>query len=305
MNWKSFHAVMHAVDDDLLEQAQQPQKRRPPMYTFVAAAACICLVASSLLIWQSHRSSTAQLANPLQETTAADLAALGYTMPLPEAAESPTYTLIALGDAEAVPMAQATFTCNQQEYTYRALKTEQSADISGVYGQWTESLDWTADQLEMQLRSDEEGVSWVGWYDPAEETQWCLSGQSDGLTILHTAQEIVATLGYDMAVAPEGAEAITYNAFMLDDLTVGETTFVLDGISYSYRTASTYVIEEEFADISGVEGATDILESGEIGWCPARLCYTEGGEGRILWFDVVPGLLYSLHMDSGASEEAL
>jgi hypothetical protein len=42
-----------------------------------------------------------------------------------------------------------------------------------------------------------------------------------------------------------------------------------------------------------------------VSWCPARVYYNAGGEGKIVWFDIVPGLLYSLTMSNGASEKAL
>ena len=69
--------------------------------------------------------------------------------------------------------------------------------------------------------------------------------------------------------------------------------------------ASTYEVDENFADISGVDKVFGTETEGEVSYCPARIYFDEGGEGKIVWFDVAPGLLYSLHMDSGASEEAL
>lgn len=32
---------------------------------------------------------------------------------------------------------------------------------------------------------------------------------------------------------------------------------------------------------------------------------SEDGSGKVIWFDIAPGLLYSLTMDNNASEEAL
>ena len=40
-------------------------------------------------------------------------------------------------------------------------------------------------------------------------------------------------------------------------------------------------------------------------WCPAVISYDESGAGKITWFDVAPGLVYSLSADSGASRDAL
>ena len=37
----------------------------------------------------------------------------------------------------------------------------------------------------------------------------------------------------------------------------------------------------------------------------AQLSYDEGGAGKIIWFDIVPGIEYSLSVESGANAEAL
>ena len=235
--------------------------------------------------------------------TSADLAALGYEMVLPEGAEAADYRLVTLAD-QAAPVAQATFTRGGTVYTYRALKSAAPADISGLSAPWSEQLDWNVSTLQMQLRTAEEEAaeSWVGWYAAETETQWCLLSEGDSRALLHTAQEIVETIGYDMAVAPADAELVLYDVFALDGLTVGETTFVKDGIGWTYRTAATSALE--LSDISGMADGSTQAE-GEVLWCGARISYTEGGAGKIIWFDIVPGLLYSLSMDSGASEEAL
>ena len=118
-------------------------------------------------------------------------------------------------------------------------------------------------------------------------------------------QSVLRATGLDVTVAPEDAENITYNAFLLGDLTVAETAFVIDGITYSYRMAATTLIEEDFADISGMEGPFEQNAEGEVLWCGAKLSFNVGGQGKIIWFDVVPGILYSLGVESGASAEML
>ena len=47
------------------------------------------------------------------------------------------------------------------------------------------------------------------------------------------------------------------------------------------------------------------ISAGEVTWCRAKINYTPGEQGRIIWFDLVPGILYSLSMDSSASDEVL
>ena len=112
-------------------------------------------------------------------------------------------------------------------------------------------------------------------------------------------------LGGQLNNAPEGAGDIHYNAFHLDGLAVGETTFTLDGVSCAYRIALTYDTSSDFADISGVAEEFDHRAEAEVGWCPARLAWNDGGAGKVVWFDVVPGQLYSLSVDAGAGRESL
>ena len=199
-------------------------------------------------------------------------------------------------------MAQVSFLVNDRDYTCRAVKAEQAEDISGIYQEWAESIDWAIGELQMQMRKAADSA-WVGWFSATDGVQWCLSGDPD--SVLLTAQEIVETLGYQMAVAPDGAEQVVYNVLTLDSLAVGETTFVLDGVSYTYRTAATTEITEDFADISGLTAQYPVNETAAVSYCDARLSYEEGGSGKLVWFDPVPGLLYSLTMDSNASADTL
>ena len=306
MNQKKFDLLMGAVDDDLLEEAQHtPGRSRSRLWAVGSLAACVCILVAGYLVLRPGTAEPAQIVNPVHEATAAQVAQLGYVMPLPADAQAVSYTLIDRGTDRETPMAEASFEQNGKAYTCRALKTAQAEDISGIYADWTESLDWSAASLDMQLRQAEDDTAWVGWYSAEEGTQWCLSGEENALSLLHTAQSIVEALGYDLAVAPEGAKDVVYNAFALGDLTVGETTFLLDGVRYSYRTASTLLIEEDFADISGLDGTFRNNTAAQVGWCRAKLAYDENGAGKIIWFDVVTGLLYSLSVDRGASESAL
>lgn len=237
-------------------------------------------------------------------TTTATKGSITITNPI-EGVQKVAYSLIDMGGKSNTPMVEVVFESDGHTYSCRALKAETSEDISGIDSDWTQRLDWTVGVLEMQMCQSENETAWVGWYAPDVGVQWCLSGDEDALSLLHTAQSIVAALGYDLAAAPAGAEAVRYNAFELDGLTVGETEFILDGVSYSYRMAQTWVIEDDFADISGLEQEFQNHVTGEVMWCPAKLSFDEGGAGKVIWFDVAPGLLYSVSMEQGASEEAL
>lgn len=195
------------------------------------------------------------------------------------------------------------FTQDGAKYTIISRTAEEPQNISGRED--TEnSLIWTTGGLEFKLCSTKD-VAWVSWYDTNTKTQWCLSTDASTLALLTTASEIVEELGYNVAIAPEGATDITYDAFRINNLAVAETTFLLDSIRYSYRMAATYETVLPFADISGTETNYEHHVTAEVGWCPAELYYTENGAGKIIWFDIVPGLLYSLSMETGASEESL
>ena len=323
MNDERFARIMRAVDDELLEEAMQPAEKSSRVIRLrwaAAAAACLCILAGG--IW-TVRYGGVFASDPLNETpddptapsadnaaaesslTAEDLAVYGYTLALPLDAENTVYAIVELGDDHALPMAQATFTQDGQKYVCRALKTDQPEDISGLNEQWTQSIDWSFDSVSLQLRETDDAAAWVGWYEPETQTQWCLSTEEGGNAPVHTAHTILHSLGYDMAVAPEDAEGIVYDVFRMDDLIVAETAFTLDGVRCSYRTASTGVIEFPFADLSGTTQDTPSHVSTELGWCQAELYFTEGGEGKVVWFDAAPGLLYSLSVDSGASEQVL
>ncbi len=311
MNSVLFQLLMRAVDDDLLEEVQRPAKkvRLWPRLVGIAglAAACI-LIVIALYGWPHTEENPFSIKSPpatdeASEAAFAEIQRLGYTLPVPGGARDVSYALVD-GGFDDMPMAEVTYKSGGRVYSCRALKAQQAADISGLDQEWTQSLDWKAGTLQMQLRQSDTDA-WVGWYAPDAGIQWCLRGGEDGLSLLHTAQELLDTLGYGVAVAPEQAEDILYNAFELNGLTVGETEFVLDGVRYAYRMAQTWAVDQDFADISGLDGSFQHELEGEIAWCPARLYYDDGGAGKVVWFDVVPGLLYSLSMDRDASEEAL
>ncbi len=258
MNKKRFFAFMNAVDDDLLEQAQQPRAKHRALVPVLAAAACFCLILTGALIWRPWASGG---------TTADDLAAQGYAMHLPDDAANVIYTLVDVG-------------------------ADESAD----------DLTWQDGSVCLTLGTAD-GGTFVSWYDG--QTQWCLIGSGGSEAVLTTARALLADLAYDFTRTPDGAQDITYNAFKLDGLTVAETAFTLDGSRWTYRIAATSDVSADFADISGQDGAYAVSAEGEVGWCPARLSYTDGGAGKICWFDIAPGLLYSLSTDTGASEQAL
>lgn len=283
-----FHILMNAVDEDLLEEAMTPVKRRKPLpWIGTAIAACLVLVIG-----------LATLPGRAPAVTADELSSMGYEMKLPAQAEKVRYEIVSQAEQKA---AQASFMIQGTKYIYQAVKTQTQQQLANNNGL---VLAWNAGNLNIQLLSSAATTS-VSWYLEDEQTQCYLTARADTREVLTTASQILRATGLDVTVAPDNAENITYNAFRLDGLTVAETTFQIDGITYAYRMAGTSELLENFADISGLEDSFHQIAAGEVLWCRAKLSFDEGGQGKILWFDLVPGILYSMTMDSGASEEAL
>lgn len=285
-----FRILMQSVDDDLLEEAMQPVSRKSILRWVIPVAACACLLLTL---------SLPMLRPAVPSVSLSELRSMGYGMTLPETVKIISYALITQNDRSG---AEARFLVGDTEYVYREEKTVQPQTLSSSAA--VELLSWNAESLDIQLCTATDSTS-VSWYTSENQIQGYLTAQADSLTVLTTASQILRSTGLDVTVAPEEATDITYNAFLLDGLTVAETTFVLDGIRFSYRMAATAELLEGFKDISGIEGPFERISAGEVAWCRAKINYTEGEQGRIIWFDVVPGILYSMSMEQGASDEIL
>ncbi len=290
-----FLLFMNAVDDDLLEEALAVPKRKAILHwkALTAAAACLCVVLG-ILLWQGRSP-----ASPESGVTAADLAGYGYALPLPTDAREVLYDL--LPSPSEIPIAQVRFGTGGHAVTLRAWRTEAPQEIFDEEI-WTDQMDWSDGGTALSLRSNAQTAQ-VSWY--ADETQWSVRSDMTPADLLDTVDDIFSVLGRQLNRAPENAQDVHYNAFYLDDLAVGETSFTLDDVKYVYRIAPTYDTSSDFADISGLEGDFDRQAEAEVGWCPARLSWNDGGVGKVVWFDVVPGQLYSLSVDAGASQESL
>ena len=283
-----FQTLMHAIDDDLLEEAMTPVKRRKSIpWIGTAIAACLVLVIG-----------IATVAGRTPPVTAEQLAEMGYEMKLPNTAQRVRYKVVSLAEQKA---AQASFVIQGNRYIYQTVKTQEKQQLSDSTSQ---VLSWDAGKLDLQLLSSPSSTS-VSWYLPNEQTQCYLTAHADSREVLTTASKILKATGLDVTVAPDHAENVTYNAFRMDGLTIAETTFQIDGITYAYRMAGTRELMENFADISGMDNPFDHVAAGEVYWCRAKVIFNEGEQGKILWFDLVPGILYSMTMDTDASEEAL
>ena len=310
MNAKKFDTFQRAADRELLEEAQTGAKKSGSWQKLALTAACVCVIASAVAAWQPWNSgrtdggrfdseSGTQIANPWSDTTIENIRAMGFNMVLPDGAENITFTALNAGENGA-EMVEADYTLDGAAYTCRAAKTGESADISGLYETWDQDLSWTVGEAQLQMCTNNL-TGYVSWFLPAEGQQWCVSSSSSDAKLLENAQILAAGLGQELATAPDGAEDVVISVFSLDGRTVAETAFTRNGARWTYRTAPG---DLELVDISGLDGFA-VNVSGKVSYCDAQLSYDEGGAGKIIWFDVVPGVEYSLSVESGASAEAL
>ncbi len=117
-----------------------------------------------------------------------------------------------------------------------------------------------------------------------------------------TAGEILETLGIDFRL-PEGVADAAYSVIGADGETpVAQVKFTLDGNEISYRVQPA----EALSDNTGMYFEWEnTLEDAAIGGLPAIVSWNEGAEGVCCWYDAAPGLLYSVSVTEGASEEYL
>lgn len=316
-----FFRLMHAVDDDLLEEAMQPVHRRRHVWIPLAAAACLCIAAALAAVpllraparqdvqpdgtqKQSGTSATEAAVPSSVTTDAKAIMDLGYTLAVPADSQDVVYSLVPT-DSD-IPMAQVCYVSNGIRYTARSLKTDSATDLTGSSANWTQELSWSDAGLAMDLRTDGE-ESWVGWYTGSTGTQWALGAEDSAQSVLHSACGILKTLGYDVAVAPDDAEDVTYGVLEIDGQTVAETAFTLDGISYRWHMGmSDSADPERLVDLSGSERVYPHTVETTIRWCRAELSDDPGNAGcKLIWIDIAPGLAYSLETDGMVPPEAL
>ncbi|MDO5545270.1 MAG: hypothetical protein Q4F81_05550 [Eubacteriales bacterium] len=256
MNQTRFQKWMNAVDDDLLEEAQQPMRKKWSwLYSAGAIAACLAVAVTAVTMTRRSTDQPVMIASPIHESSEAEFQQLGYSIPLPDSASETAYYLIDTGENDN-QMAEVNFEQDGQAYYCRALKAEQPQDISGIYADWTESLDWSGEDVSVQLRKSED-AAWVGWYAPEVEVQWCVAGGSDVQVLLDTAQTIVEKLGYVMPLYPmESAEDAFADGGYSVDFTAAD--LVKNGDGYSL-TAKIYDYDRyELEDIQSLKEGDQI-----------------------------------------------
>ena len=122
-----FFRLMHAVDDDLLEEAMQPVRRRRHVWIPLAAAACLCIAAALAAVpllraparqdvqpdgtqKQSGTSATEAAVPSSITTDAKAIMDLGYTLAVPADSQDVVYSLVPT-DSD-IPMAQVCYVSN-------------------------------------------------------------------------------------------------------------------------------------------------------------------------------------------------
>lgn len=116
-----------------------------------------------------------------------------------------------------------------------------------------------------------------------------------------TAESILNDLGFAFN-APAGAENVSFFTIdMSDGSPIAEMKFTQGGLNWLYRMRSA----AEYSDISGMYYEWKNSSKTAVGYNEAQLSWNEGEAGIIGWYDVVPGILYSLSVESGAGEGML
>ena len=104
------------------------------------------------------------------------------------------------------------------------------------------------------------------------------------------AQGVMDMVGVEFGV-PEGAEDVAW--FVLASERLAEMQFTWNGMEYTARIK----FAGEFEDISGMYYTWDDEQPCKVSWCEGvtRRAADEGRTVELcLWFDVVPGIMYSL-----------
>lgn len=124
-------------------------------------------------------------------------------------------------------------------------------------------------------------------------------------SVRNVAKETVQReLGVSFQV-PEGAEEVHYAILAGGEADMAEMRFTLEGTECVCRVVAAEVPEEDVPDISGMYCDWEETAEAAVGYNEARLCWTEGAQGVIRWYDYAPGLLYSLSLSDGATAAKL
>lgn len=116
-----------------------------------------------------------------------------------------------------------------------------------------------------------------------------------------TPQEIIETIGVKFN-EPKNVSEIKY--FIISNQ-VAQMNFIKDGISFTARIKPA----NQFEDISGMYFNWNNEQDCKIAWCSGKIYFMNDAEnknpGICIWYDVAPGLMYSLSMDDKSNPEIL
>lgn len=329
MKQERFEKLMRSIDPRFLEEAQQSGAARTAgesrgiekegakkarrhsrlLQRTGVILACLCLVLAGTR-YLMPETDTAQAAT-LQE-----LESLGYVMDLPESAEDTSYYLVTGKTGEGT-IAQAEFTRDGESYCYRILQDTQQTGLFEENTGDTDPQSWSGQACSITVADGSDTVQ-VSWYSPQSQTQWSLETTDSRQNAVNTAYSILTILGFEIGYAPAGAEQVCYDIVTVKALpearepqavegkSAAQLSFDLDGVRYVYRIASPDGVPDEIPDISETSAAyAERDTAAQISWCRTAAYWNEGAEGKIIWFDIAPGTVYSLTMDRAADDAAL
>ena len=184
------------MEDAMMEEAEEESAEMDVLMDAATFSASAPASAGT----EENGSSFVGLVNPMHEASLKELEKLGYSIPIPSDAEVTWSGTIAAADTE---LAQVDFLLAGEEYTWRAQRTKEQTDISGVYDSAAAESCWEADGLSVILRKGSEGTLLL-WYAEERSMQWCLWGRNaEPDDILAMADEMAQEGGFSV-FAPIG-----------------------------------------------------------------------------------------------------
>lgn len=148
--------------------------------------------------------------------------------------------------------------------------------------------------------------------------------RSHNTTIMEVSeQELVERTGIFLP-SPEGAENVSRNIINAEEQNVvlAELNFTFNGLSFTERACCTditkipvydenakadnvYGFDVSLGDITGMDCSWSEIATGNVAGRDAMILTDDYGTGYITWLDVVPGILYNLSLETGATQEDL
>ena len=144
-----------------------------------------------------------------------------------------------------------------------------------------------------------------------------------------TQEELLEVTGFDLA-APADAENVAYSYIAVEgEETIAQLIFTVDGKEYCYRAQPTAITsmfgsvrEDENASadsltealqnavgigaaLAGLNYEWEGMATVDVSYCEGVSANNDGKAGFISWLDVAPGILYSLGMNDGCTQDLL